>query len=94
MASIIPEIINPSFEGKSELRRRSSYARDANGSTKPGANTSSMVVLVPKKYCHIAAVHVQQRTSCLSHDAYVNPSFLGFRNLMVLVLSKSSTVTD
>ena len=41
------------------------------------------------KYRHIAAVHSRARTSCLSHDSDASPSFLGFRNLMVLVLSGS-----
>ena len=39
------------------------------------------------KYRHVMAVHSQPRTSCLSHDSTASPSFLGFRNLMVLVLS-------
>ncbi len=43
---------------------------------------------VPSRYRHIAAVHSRARTSCLSHDSEFAPSFLGFRNLMVLVLSK------
>lgn len=38
------------------------------------------------KYLHVTAVHADVRTSCLSHDSEVSPSFLGFRNLMVLVL--------
>ncbi|KAI0007833.1 MBOAT, membrane-bound O-acyltransferase family-domain-containing protein [Xylariaceae sp. FL0662B] len=39
-----------------------------------------------KKYRHITAVHSQSRPSTLSHDAGVTPSFIGFRNLMVIVL--------
>lgn len=39
-----------------------------------------------KKYRHVAAVHSKERTACLSHDSTVTPSFLGFRNLMVIVL--------
>lgn len=39
-----------------------------------------------KKYRHVAAVHSKPQTSCLSHDSDAAPSFLGFRNLMVLVL--------
>lgn len=39
-----------------------------------------------KKYRHVAAVHSQTRPSCLSHDSPAAPSFLGFRNLMVIVL--------
>lgn len=40
------------------------------------------------KYRHVAAVHSVQRASCLSHDSEAPPSFLGFRNLMVIVLSE------
>jgi diacylglycerol O-acyltransferase-1 len=43
-----------------------------------------------KKYRHVAAVHSKPRTSCLSHDSESTPSFLGFRNLMVIVLSTSN----
>ena len=43
-----------------------------------------------KKYRHVAAVHSKPRTACLSHDSEVAPSFLGFRNLMVIVLSMSA----
>ena len=39
------------------------------------------------KYRHIVAVHKKARSSCLSHDSPASPSFIGFRNLMVLVLS-------
>jgi hypothetical protein len=46
-----------------------------------------------KKYRHVAAVHSKPRTSCLSHDSEVSPSFLGFRNLMVIVLGMLSTTT-
>ncbi|MCJ1310598.1 hypothetical protein MMC25_004263 [Agyrium rufum] len=39
-----------------------------------------------EKYRHVAAVHRSSRAACLSHDAESIPSFLGFRNVMVLVL--------
>lgn len=38
------------------------------------------------KYRHVAAYHSQSRHSSLSREANVTTSFLGFRNLMVLVL--------
>lgn len=41
-----------------------------------------------KKYRHVAAVHSKTRPSTLSHDAPATPSFLGFRNLMVIVLGE------
>lgn len=40
------------------------------------------------KYRHVEALHSEPRPSCLSHDSTLAPSFLGFRNLMVLVLSE------
>jgi diacylglycerol O-acyltransferase-1 len=42
------------------------------------------------KYRHVQAVHSQSKPSCLSHDTTETPSFLGFRNLMVIVLGRSS----
>src|SRR5665213_2749466 len=38
------------------------------------------------KYKHIAALHSKSRPSCLSHETEALPSFLGFRNLMVIAL--------
>ncbi|KAL1843397.1 hypothetical protein VTJ49DRAFT_1747 [Mycothermus thermophilus] len=38
------------------------------------------------KYRHVQAVHSRSKPSCLSHDTTESPSFLGFRNLMVIVL--------
>ncbi len=43
-------------------------------------------VRIKRKYRHVAAIHAEPKASCLSHDAEVTPSFVGFRNLMVLVL--------
>lgn len=39
-----------------------------------------------RKYRHVAAVHYKARPSTLSHDTQASPSFVGFRNLMVIVL--------
>lgn len=53
----------------------------------PKATTSEKLRRTPqRKYRHVAAVHFQTRPSCLSHDSQASPSFLGFRNLMVIVL--------
>ncbi|KAI1170721.1 diacylglycerol O-acyltransferase [Nemania sp. FL0916] len=38
------------------------------------------------KYRHVTAVHSTARPSTLSHDTEASPSFVGFRNLMVIVL--------
>jgi diacylglycerol O-acyltransferase 1 len=41
---------------------------------------------VRSKYRHVAALHATARPSCLSHESPETPSFLGFRNLMVLTI--------
>ena len=38
------------------------------------------------RYKHVNAVHYSVRTSCLAHESKASPSFVGFRNLMILVL--------
>ncbi len=45
-----------------------------------------------RKYRHVAAVHSQVQPSCLSHDSAASPSFLGFRNLMIIVLGESAVL--
>lgn len=56
--------------------------KQANGTTTEQPRKSS------RKYRHVAAVHLKTRPSCLSHDSDSAPSFLGFRNLMVIVLGE------
>ena len=41
---------------------------------------------IRSKYRHVAALHQDTRPSCLSHESKETPSFLGFRNLMVLTI--------
>lgn len=42
------------------------------------------------KYRHVFATHSASRTTCLSHGSEDTPSFVGFKNLMILVLSMHS----
>ncbi|EQB54042.1 MBOAT family protein [Colletotrichum gloeosporioides Cg-14] len=49
-------------------------------------STEELRRAVQRKYRHVAAVHKSVRPSTLSHDSNAAPSFLGFRNLMVIVL--------
>lgn len=78
MATTIGTAISTSTDVPS-LEPAQKYNSQLNG--KPGQHYE-------KKYRHIAAVHSRPKTSCLSHDSDAAPSFLGFRNLMVIVLSK------
>lgn len=57
-------------------------------STPPTKPAGRHQTALKKKYRHVAALHSKSQPSCLSHESEVAPSFLGFRNLMVLVLSE------
>ncbi|KZF21592.1 putative diacylglycerol O-acyltransferase [Xylona heveae TC161] len=76
--------------------RRNKSGPRANGSSGRMLNDSAMTsarqnsTQTNKKYRHFAAVHSKLKTSCLSADAEASPSFLGFRNLMVIVLVVSN----
>ncbi|KAF5003526.1 hypothetical protein FDECE_9913 [Fusarium decemcellulare] len=58
--------------------------------TRTNGTTNGATTGPPKKpgqkYRHVVAVHSKTRPSYLSHDSDAAPSFLGFRNLMVIVL--------
>ncbi|KXH30863.1 MBOAT family protein [Colletotrichum simmondsii] len=56
--------------------------------TTPDTNrtTDELRRAIQKKYRHVAAVHSKSRPSTLSHDSNTAPSFIGFRNLMIIVL--------
>lgn len=71
--------------------------KDASESATPTATTTTTTttnkttkLARDTKYRHVFATHALTRTSCLSHDADKSPSFVGFRNLMILVLSTHS----
>lgn len=53
------------------------------------ANVQKNAPKFRSKYKHVAALHKVSRPSILSHDSQDVPSFLGFRNLMVLTISES-----
>ncbi|KAF2015276.1 hypothetical protein BU24DRAFT_421576 [Aaosphaeria arxii CBS 175.79] len=73
------------------------YPRDSSLSTKSNGNNTttkseraSSSKAQPLKYRHVFATHSLSRGSCLSYDAEKSPSFVGFRNLMILVLIVSN----
>ena len=77
----------PSTDDGSTASRSTNGTVQASRSTGTDASPSTTARRAQAKYGHIAAVHCEPRTSCLSHESEASPSFLGFRNLMVLVLS-------
>ena len=62
----------------------------AHGSAQKKQESFVLPTIPPFKYArpyrHVAAIHHSVRTSVLSHDSTKTPSFLGFRNLLVLVV--------
>lgn len=64
-----------------------------NGTTPEPVVNRSTKSMRDAKYRHVFATHSQQRMSCLSHGAEV-PSFVGFRNLMILVLGAHFSAAD
>lgn len=68
-------------------QRDSNGAPASNGQPRSAAASAAASAKNVGKYRHVVAVHHQARPSCLSQDAEKPPSFVGFRNLMFLVLS-------
>ncbi|KGO64801.1 Sterol O-acyltransferase, ACAT/DAG/ARE types [Penicillium expansum] len=69
--------------------REASQVNPTNGTSPTATEVSPPSTSTSKKrskYRHVAAYHSETRHSSLSREADVLPNFLGFRNLMVLVL--------
>ncbi|PHH87721.1 hypothetical protein CDD83_8495 [Cordyceps sp. RAO-2017] len=76
-----------SVEASSGTATRRHAGKDLTGAEPANGTTVERIKASPqKKYRHVAAVHSKTRPSCLSHDSDAAPSFIGFRNLMVIVL--------
>lgn len=77
----------PSIGKPSIGKRRNGKAADLVEIEPRDATTAEKIrTSSQQKYRHVAAVHSKSRPSCLSHDSDTAPSFIGFRNLMVIVL--------
>lgn len=62
------------------------HSAQPNGETTAPATANSAQKMRDNKYRHVFATHSQAKTSVLSQDAEATPSFVGFRNLMAIVL--------
>jgi diacylglycerol O-acyltransferase 1 len=89
MATVINTATVTATEAPDAITRRTGHSQ-ANGSHTTLKPAITRTRGAQKKYRHVAAVHSRPRTSCLSHDSPTTPSFIGFRNLMVIVLSEST----
>lgn len=66
------------------------HSAQPNGETTAPATANSAQKMRDNKYRHVFATHSQAKTSVLSQDAEATPSFVGFRNLMAIVLFASN----
>ncbi|KAF2191495.1 hypothetical protein K469DRAFT_656439 [Zopfia rhizophila CBS 207.26] len=57
-----------------------------NGKVKEPMSNSAAKRSSDSKFRHVFSTHSTQRNSCLSNDAEETPTFVGFRNLMILLL--------
>ncbi|KKA31024.1 hypothetical protein TD95_004110 [Thielaviopsis punctulata] len=78
--------IAPSDSAGLSLRRRATTKSEEEKEKAAEAARAARLLAFKRKYRHVAAVHHKVQPTVLSHDALVAPSFLGFRNLMVIVL--------
>lgn len=74
----------------SDLLTNGSTNGTANGTADDTVGISELRKAFRNKYRHVEAVHSKSKPSCLSHDTTETPSFIGFRNLMVIVLGMLS----
>lgn len=58
-----------------------------------GANGPNKKRDAPPRYKHVLAIHKVDRTSYLTQGSPAAPSFVGFRNLAVLVIGRSDEKT-
>jgi diacylglycerol O-acyltransferase-1 len=64
-----------------------SLSEKSNDISKPNETAQKTFI---RKYRHVAAVHLTTRPSTLSHETEASASFVGFRNLMVIVLGMTT----
>ena len=84
---------SPTVTDVANNERPASSSKSPNGAPQgPSTDTSEVnwnKMKAPRsKYCHVTAYHSRLRHSSLSRDSNIATSFLGFRNLMVIVLGR------
>jgi hypothetical protein len=95
--TLMSTLIEPTSMGKTDVHTHpqlsgsstDDVSRESTAETKPPSRASL------KKYNHLFAIHSTTKVTILSsQDAEKAPSFVGFRNLMVLMLCKASMASD
>ncbi|KAL2005385.1 hypothetical protein VTN00DRAFT_2596 [Thermoascus crustaceus] len=86
MTDVIEKAVSTGHDAVQADRNSPSGATPESSSSPADGAPQSRAAATRSKYRHVAAYHSQLRNSCLSRDSTVTPSFIGFRNLMVIVL--------
>lgn len=69
--------------------RRNNHTNSSNNGSSPSENgTNHRTAKKTATYRHVVAIHSKVQHSCLSRDSTQATSFIGFRNLMIVVLGK------
>src|ERR1700733_2202344 len=94
MSTFTRTTVSTSEEVSNANIERQEADRPADGTTPPSFwNKLPRIGDQKQKNYHVFPTHSISRPSCLSRDAEKTPSFVGFRNLMIIVLGAHSSQT-
>lgn len=68
--------------------RSNNHTSSSNGSSPSENGSNHRTARKSDTYRHVVAIHSKVQHSCLSRDSTQATSFIGFRNLMIVVLGK------
>ena len=92
MSTLTRTTVSTSEEISNANMERREADRPADGTTSPSFwNKLPRIREQKQKNSHVFPTHSVSRPSCLSRDAEKTPSFVGFRNLMIIVLGAHSS---
>lgn len=91
MASVVDTAVSSGHDVRSQDSKPILQETPESSPGPAGKPLGSRVQQARSKYRHVAAYHNQIKPSCLSREAPVTPSFVGIRNLMVIVLGTVTT---
>jgi len=86
-STITTEVISGPWPGR---KASVSDLHEEIGASPNGSKKVPMRETRSQPYKHASAVHKEEKISCLTQGQGTYPSFVGFRNLMILVIRKSS----
>lgn len=80
------------YDANSTKQRGRSTEQNGHDVKQSNGSTHQRKKSKDSKYRHVFATHSESRITCLSEESENMPSFVGFRNLMILVLSTHASL--